>query len=47
MAARLVDGRSSEGVDFENKNFFRKARDIVGASFSSSICLYSSCYIAN
>jgi hypothetical protein len=47
MAARLVDGRSSEGVDFENKKFFRKARDIFGASFGSLICLYSSRCIAN
>jgi len=47
MAAGLVHGRSSEGVDFENKKFFRKAVDIVGASFRSSISLYTSRCIAN
>jgi hypothetical protein len=45
--AGIFDGRSSDGVDFENKKSFRKARDIVGASFCSSICLHSSRCIAN
>jgi len=35
MVTRFVDGRYSEVPDFETKKLFRKARGIVGASFSS------------